>query len=1292
MRALWTGALAACLAASRADASDTTASVEDPAGFLPVYSEQSWDQRDGLPQSTVTGIVANPDGTLLLSTFAGLATFDGQRAVPLDASGPFANVSQITVLREVESQPGSAWIGTVGAGLWRRDGEAFQPLQPAPLYDATVWDVDEQDGQLLVSSSVGGFLRSREGRWSQVAGPIHRGRFGADGARWLCGSENRALFQTAAGEETPLALPPGELCHTGIVDPDGDFWVLGRNALFLADTTGAVLSAKELPLQVGWGQSPHLDQSGTLWVGAKDSVLALGPWQQVKSRMQDGRPLAAQTHAVGVPRSWYSSESGAMWVGTVGEGLVRLAPLGFSQLAQRPGRGSRGAGPVHGLGGSAWYTSDCSDLQVRTASGEHRAVPLPDQGAEGPLCIDALWASDDQAFVLRGRRLLLGTAEGLSLVPGAPWTDGNRPTAVEGRSDGGAWVGTGRGELWSYDGGILGPAGSVPPGEMGSVLDLLVRQDGSLAVGHSTGLCVLRDQTWACWSESEGLAPGPVRHVAEDPSGLLWYATYGGGLGWLDGDQPGRTPIGETGISDRFLSSVLIDESGSLWLQGNAGVTRVQLTDLHAHRLDPSRPLRTELIEVGESNGYLRHSAALLENGQAWLAGVGGIAVVDTRSFRNTGPPNPPLLRTAAMGDETLDLTGSNNQTSPNAFRRLEVHYAAQGLEQGRVWFEHRLVRDNKDADWVEAGSAQTAVYTGLRPGPHRFEVRKVGLDGKRSPPATLTVFVTPKWWERSTLRLAGLVALFLGLAFLLTLRTRGVARRAHVLQQEVDRRLAAEKRLRAREARFREVFDQSVNGFVLHSADGTCLAANPAACALFGLDRETLLKTPRDSLGLPQGPLPDSSEPVLCSRASGEPFAARVDEVSYDSESGPRVLTSLVDLTALYDAQNQERTLRRQLAAAQRLEALGRLAGGVAHDMNNVLAAISSNLELLEDLTAERNTQNDDEVRLCLADARTGVLRGSSMVRQLLSFRPQQEPQTEAAQPEAVVRSLTRMLSQLLPDDRSLEVVTELVGSVRMSPTELEQVVLNLVLNASDAVPPDGTVRLLLSAGPTNGTVCLAVEDDGPGITADVLEHLFEPFYTTKAQGEGTGLGLPTVKSVVEKAGGTITVQTGPTGSRFEVLLPTDQPLEEARQRSATPVRGDGSLIVLVDDDPGVRRSVKRQLTRAGWTVEDYRDPLVARDRLLGEDDSPALLVTDVLMPGLNGKQLARLATQRHPGLKVLFVSGYTGDVLGTGATDGHPLLPKPFQRETLLHLVHRLVTTEAPHETEQTPSAAQA
>ncbi len=1246
---------------------------------LAAFDEARWTQRDGLPQSTVTGIAPAPDGTLWLTTFGGLARFDGHRAVAVTPpADTLARVSRLATLAVDARDPALLWLGTVDSGLWTFDGTTFdQPHQPARLQHAVVYAIAQRDDTLIAASNLGAFARDVDGLWTALS---EEASFDAaidpdDGTQWLCLTEGRYQRRTAAGVDVltlPQDGPDPETCLGGTLDPDGAWWVQSNHALWLVEGTAPARKLADLHIDARWGQRPVVDARGHLWIADARGAADLGPWQQVKAAARAGAPVTPRVHDVGAPRAWHAGTSGTVWIGTLGNGLVRLSPLGFARIGDAPPPGSRGTGPLHGTGDALWFTVDCFDLKYRSADGRHVEVPLEDTTPGDPACVDALWSDGDRALVARGADLLEGTPAGLRIVSRQADVeiDGTM-SFLEGRRAGGAWVGTQHGRLFTWADGALSPhTPPLPPGT-GVVLDVLELASGPLVVGHSRGICLDEGAGWRCLDEADGIVPGAIRHLAEDADGRLWLASYGGGLGWLDARGAGRIHSGPAGVPDRFLSTVVFDAHGSVWLQGNAGLTRARVADLQAVRAAPDKPLRTELVPVGEANGWLRQSAAMLGD-QLWLAGVEAITVLDTAAFDRPTVAPPPELRSAAIGDLSLPLD-ARTEVPADAFRRLEVTWAAPALDRsGEAWFEHRLLRPGRDTEWVQAADARTAVYAGLTPGAYRFEVRGVGLDGRRSPAANLAFAIAPYWWERPWIvPLVGLLLIGVA-AFVQGLRTRAVRRRNRELQDEIALRKQIEQELQDREARFRQVFDQAVNGFLLHDAtDGHCILANPRACRLFGLTRAQMLATPRRALGLPvldeeqtAGP-----EPVICTRQDGTRFPARVDQVRYQGREGPRVLTSIVDLTALVASQNQQQHLRRQLASAQRLEALGRLAGGVAHDMNNVLAAVATNVELLGEMADPREL----DAPSCLADARDSVERGSAMVRQLLAFSRRREVEVTDVDPAALVEQLARMLRQLLPEDRQFDVQVAPTGCVRINRTQLEQVVLNLVINASDAVGSGGRVALKVSNGPGGESARIVVEDNGPGIEDHVLEHIFEPFFTTKDPGEGTGLGLPTAKGVVEEAGGTLTVDTSPGGTRFQVTLPVARaaPPDAAASAEAAP-RGDGRLIVLVDDDPGVRRSVKRHLVRAGWAVEDFEDPLVARDRLLGDGPVPVLLVTDVVMPALNGRQLAQAARRCRPDLRVLFISGYTADVLGAQAEDGDALLHKPFSRDTLLRAVH--------------------
>jgi nitrogen-specific signal transduction histidine kinase len=388
--------------------------------------------------------------------------------------------------------------------------------------------------------------------------------------------------------------------------------------------------------------------------------------------------------------------------------------------------------------------------------------------------------------------------------------------------------------------------------------------------------------------------------------------------------------------------------------------------------------------------------------------------------------------------------------------------------------------------------------------------------------------------------------------------------------------------------------------------------------------------------------------------------------DVAFDGDGGQRILTSVVDLTSMVDAHNKERRLRRQLAGAQRLEALGRLAGGVAHDMNNILSALGNNVELIYELREEEPA----EARMCLDDARASLSRGTALMEQLLAFRGRRARGTTNADASAVVDGLERLLRSLVPADRKMELTLSPTGAVQLEQTRLEQIVVNLVMNGSDACGPGGSLEISIRPSEDGQDCLLTVKDDGPGIDADVQQNIFDPFFTTKTLGNGTGLGLSTVKGLVDDADGEIRLETGPAGTTFHVRLPLSSkaaPAQALSPRGDAPA-GAGRTMVLVDDDGAVRRSVARQLIRAGWQVEQYGDPLAALARLVGPEPPPDILVSDVVMPSLNGRQLVEAVRAEHPALPVLFISGYTGDVLGERVFQDAPLLFKPFAVEDLL------------------------
>jgi nitrogen-specific signal transduction histidine kinase len=370
-----------------------------------------------------------------------------------------------------------------------------------------------------------------------------------------------------------------------------------------------------------------------------------------------------------------------------------------------------------------------------------------------------------------------------------------------------------------------------------------------------------------------------------------------------------------------------------------------------------------------------------------------------------------------------------------------------------------------------------------------------------------------------------------------------------------------------------------------------------------------------------------------------------------------------------------ERKQLEAQLRQAQKMEAVGQLAGGVAHDFNNVLTGITGYTQL-----ALRRVAPEDPSRHYIEEIQSAAFRATNLSRQLLAFSRQQVMSPRVIDLRAVVTDLSKMLRRLIGEDIELSVTTgSEVAQAKADPGQIEQVIVNLAVNARDAMPEGGKLhidvtttepqqRLPRQVGLRPGPyVVLTVSDTGTGMTAAVRAHIFEPFFTTKEPGRGTGLGLATVYGIVTQSGGHIHVDSTPgKGSAFHIYLPrVAQTQDAAAQRVVTASSFAGTeTILLVEDDDTVRHVNAEQLRVEGYRVLSARNGDEALDlsRSTGNID---LLVTDVVMPGVNGRDLAVALLRQHPKLKVLFVSAHPqATALPPGQAPAQALfLQKPFR-----------------------------
>jgi PAS domain S-box-containing protein len=388
----------------------------------------------------------------------------------------------------------------------------------------------------------------------------------------------------------------------------------------------------------------------------------------------------------------------------------------------------------------------------------------------------------------------------------------------------------------------------------------------------------------------------------------------------------------------------------------------------------------------------------------------------------------------------------------------------------------------------------------------------------------------------------------------------------------------------------------------------------------------------------------------------------------------------AIAGIVAHRRADEAQQMANEHIKLVQRLEAVGRLAGGVAHDFNNLLSVIISYADFLAEEVGESAA-----VRADVEEIRAAARRAASLTRQLLAFGRKQILQPEVLNLNETVRGIDKMLRRLLEEDIEIDLrLDETLGNVMADPTQIEQVIVNLAVNARDAMPMGGTLTIEtanveLDASYAGGHIAaqpgryvlLAISDTGVGMDAETVKHIFDPFFTTKEKGHGTGLGLATVYGIVKQSGGSIWVYSEPgRGSTFKIYLPrVDASPVELGRRPISDHPGGRETVLVVEDEEAVRAAAERILRRAGYQVLSAAgggDALLLCEKHPGEID---LLLTDVVMPRMSGRELADRLVKLRPRLKVLYMSGYTDNaIVHHGVLDpGTRFVGKPFTASEL-------------------------
>ncbi len=520
----------------------------------------------------------------------------------------------------------------------------------------------------------------------------------------------------------------------------------------------------------------------------------------------------------------------------------------------------------------------------------------------------------------------------------------------------------------------------------------------------------------------------------------------------------------------------------------------------------------------------------------------------------------------------------------------------------------------------------------------------------------------------------------------------RDISDRKHIEEElrrandELERRKSRE--LRDSQNRMALIVDSSQDAIIGKNLDGIVTHWNKGAEHIYGYTAQEMIGRPISVLA-PKERV-DEIPGILAKIRSGQ----RVEYFeSVRVTKDKRNLSVSISVSPIYDAEGNvvgastiarditaHKKVEDQLRQSQKMEAVGRLAGGVAHDFNNILGIVTACSELLRSHISDEGSEYIDNIR-------EAAKRGASLTRQLLAFSRRQTVQLQLVDWNERLREVSKLLRPLMGDDVELVLLPRSASAVvEADPGQLDQIVINLAVNARDAMPHGGKLVVETAVFDFDESfvrehssinvgryVMLAVSDNGTGMDEETRSRIFEPFFTTKEIGKGTGLGLATVYAIVKQSGGHVWVYSEPgQGTTFKIYLPSAEHklgAVQASQAEAMPPRREGVTILLAEDDPIMRRLTRKMLEGHGYQVLEAEDGKAAMDKVGTYSGSIDLVLTDVVMKGMNGPELVLRLTVSHPKMKVVYMSGYTGELVADqGVDSGIRLLEKPFTRIDLL------------------------
>ena len=1287
----------------------------DPQKSITQYTHRVWQAEDGLPQNSVNAILQDSRGYIWLGTQEGLVRFDGIKFFVFDKKH-LTEMTSNYIWTIAEGPDSSLWFGTQGGGLYRNKNNrcsAFTTNDGLPSNHVTTLQFDHSGrlwigttrGLAMYADSTFQVFTTNDGLANNEVSTLLTD---SEGALWI-GTNGGGLSRLRQGTFERFTMKEGLFDHTvlSVLELSDGSVLVGTNGGVNLIRNGVVSPYRSGNREVkAVALSMLQDSLGAVWIGTTGSgLLRIRNGGQERFGVEEGL-------SDGFVRSLLQDREGNLWMGTYGGGVNFLTDGKFTRFTRAEGlsndftlsvsEDARGALWIGTYGGGLNRLKDGKVVSVTTSHGLPMNVissVLPDR--TGPMWVGSYGAGLSRMEA--GKITTFTVRHGLS---------NNFITALLQDANGILWVGT-RNGLNVRAGETFRALKLTDGSNQPTVIAIRESRDGGLWIGtEGKGLARYREGTVSFFTTEQGLPADYVTALFEDEHGALWIGTDGGGLVRYAG---GRFSVIDSkgGLFDDVVFSILEDDFGFLWMSCNKGVFRVSKEELNAFangtisRVRSIAYNRYDGMPSSECTGRRQPAAWKAANGFLWFPTIKGVVSIDPAQIKVNQQAPFVVVEAVISGVNTM-LPGPSIILPPG-IDRLEIRYTAPSFSAPeQVQFQYKL--EGLEQEWMEVGSRRTAFYTNIPSGEYVFRVRAGNHDGVwNESSASVALTIQPYFYQSQYFYAS--CALLLAVVGYVTYYSRThrhkhreeelvkiVAERTKDLNLEIIERNKAEEALRRSEQRLRDIVEHSTNLFYVHDINHVLSYVSPQTREFFDCEPEEALTrwtefltdNPTNRVGLEYtqraidtGKRQPNYELELIGK-TGRKILVEVHEAPVVRNGATiAIVGALTDITG-------RKQLEEQLREASKLQSIGILAGGIAHNFNNILGIILAYASMLR-----RERENRVRYQEGIEAIQKTVERGAALVRQLLTFARKTDVMLETVDVNATIQELATMISETFPKTVSFALLlAEDLPSVRIDHNQLHQALLNLCVNARDAMFGEGnlTIRTRLTQSShlarrfpkaaEGEYVAIEISDTGVGIDESIKHKIFEPFFTTKEVGKGTGLGLSVVYGIIESQKGFIDVQTlVGKGTTFAIYLPAvSQGEYTALQPEQRPeAQGGTERILVVEDEKMLIDLLRSMLESKGYGVLTAEDGARALSIFKEYHRTIHLVLMDIGLPHMSGWETLKNMKQINPGVPVVLASGY----LETEAHErslqegARAFIAKPYVPETV-HSIVRAVLDE--------------